>query len=162
MFSLDIIIGTISLTGNLPNLHIGIMSPSASRIPTNRLTLHAPRGIATHKVVRLREGHQVQVTRNRMLEGRRRHRKVQTYFIPHVRRQAVNQPGSKSITCSDSIHYVGQLILRASKNLPTVEKARRPPIMAGTMALSQGNGLIFQVREGLTHLPTEGLVALKL
>ena len=45
------------------------------------LALHAPGGIAAQKVMHLGERHQIQVTRNRVLEGRGRYRKVQGRFL---------------------------------------------------------------------------------
>src|SRR2546425_7522437 len=65
----------------------------------------------------------------------------------------------KGITSTDAVHDVGQLIPGAGNKLPTVEEAGRPAIMTGTVAFPQGNGLVLQVREGLTHLPAQCFVA---
>ena len=88
------------------------------------LALHAPGGIAAQKVMHLGERHQIQVTRNRVLEGRGRYRKVQGRFLPHTGRQAVDQSGSKGVPSADPVHDVGQIIGGADKELPTVEEAR--------------------------------------
>src|SRR2546428_23558 len=126
------------------------------------LALHAPGGITAKQALHLREGHQIQVTGNRVLEGRSRHCKVQGRFIPHALRQTIDQPGSKGITSTDPVHDVGQIIFGAAKELPAVEEAGRPAIMTGTVTFPQGNGLALQIREGFTHLPAQCFVMGKL
>src|SRR5574341_2441496 len=124
-------------------------------------TLYPPRSITRHQLFDLTDRHQVDIAGNRVLQARGSDTKIQGIFVTHVSTQTVEQPGSKGIAPAHPIYDVGDVIVATDEVFLAVVQASRPAVMAGTVALPEGERLIFQIGEGSEYLLGKPLVSLR-
>ena len=83
-------------------------------------SLDAAGCVACQQATHLGQADQIEVTWDRVLERRGRHREVQSLVVPHPRGQTVDQPSRERVAGADPVHDMGQVVSGADEELPPI------------------------------------------
>src|SRR5437016_5577738 len=111
------------------------------------LTLDTTTSLSVHQRFDLGHAHPIEIAENRMLEARRRGRKLQCALVVAIRSQPMDDSRRERIARADAVHDVGNLIALAVVERRAGRQHGGPSVAMGAMTLTQRDRLPLEIRK---------------